>query len=217
MRPQLPFYPRKNSRTLQPLRPGSCRARPRVRRHRHHPPHGKVESRQRCLPRRTETTTRPASKHLRKGIPYAFFSRFPGPEAHGFIFKIRDLHGMLKFRSKCRPKAPFCSMHSGPKGVFDDPHRAGAERLVLGDHRFDGQLVQQVWNGSGPEVKLSTHDLEPLYMERTVPRLRNGGSRACSEGTWSCRHMTGMYHHCTSTTSHQILRERSRQDRAPES
>jgi hypothetical protein len=152
-----------------------------------------------------------------KGIPYAFFSRFPGPEAHGFIFKIRDVHGMLKFRSKCRPKAPFCSMHSGPKGVFDDPHRAGAERLVLGDHRFDGQLVQQVWNGSGPEVKLSTHDLEPLYMERTVPRLRNGGSRACSEGTWSCRHMTGMYHHCTSTTSHQIRREISRQDRAPES
>ena len=112
-----------------------------------------------------------------KGLPYAFFARFPGPDSHGFIFKIRDLHGMLKFRSKCRTKSPFCSVHKGPKGAFDDPHRAGAERHVLGDARFEERLVRQVRIGPGPPVKLSRVHIGPFLLERPVPRRRDGTSQ----------------------------------------
>ena len=86
-----------------------------------------------------------------KGLPYAFFARFPGPESHGFIFKIRDLHGRSKFRSKSDWNSPSWRLQLLRSVGLADPPRPGTESSGPGEDKFERQLVPQVWTGRGSE------------------------------------------------------------------
>ena len=86
-----------------------------------------------------------------KGLPYPFFASFPGPESHGFIFKIRDLHGRSKFGSESGLNSPSLSLQPFRSEGLADPPRAGTETFDPDEDKFERQFVPQVWMGRGSE------------------------------------------------------------------
>lgn len=103
-----------------------------------------------------------------KGIPYAFFARFSGPETPGFMFKFEDLHGRWKFGSKLGLNSPSPGLQLLRRAGLDDPPGAGTESSDTGEDKVRRAVCTAGVEVPGLRVKLSSSDLVPLLMERPV-------------------------------------------------
>lgn len=116
-----------------------------------------------------------------KGLPYAFFARFSGPESPGFMFKFEDLHGRWKFGSKLGLDSPSSGLRLLTWAGLDDPPGAGTESSDTGEDQVRRTVCTAGVEVPGLRHKFSSTDLLRFLLERPVECQRDDRSQSWTE------------------------------------